>query len=180
MNFSELVKKRQSVRNYTNAAVEKEKIELCLEAARLAPSACNSQPWGFIVVDKPELRAEIARHSQGLLGRINSFVYEAPVIVVVIGEKQNFSAKIGQIIMRRPFNNFDIGISVEHFCLQAADLGLGTCIIGWLAERPIKKCLKIPRNKTVELLITLGYPKDPTIRQKVRKDMEEIRRYNYY
>ena len=136
MDFSTLVKVRQSDRRYKPQAVEADKIDLCIEAARLAPSACNSQPWRFIVVDDAALRAEIADAAASM--GMNGFVREAPVIVAVVLEKMSLTAAIGSVIRDKEFSLLDVGIAVSHFTLQAADLGLGTCIIGWFNERRVR------------------------------------------
>jgi len=135
----ELFKNRQSVRKYSNRKVEKEKIITCLEAARLAPSACNAQPWKFIVVDNPELAKEVAKTTYGTLLRFNKFTAEAPVMVVVLLEKQNFTAKFGATVKELDFKLIDMGIATQHFCLQAHELGLGTCMLGWFDEKKLKK-----------------------------------------
>ena len=74
----------------------------------------------------------------------------------------------------------DIGIAAEHFCLQAASEGLGTCIMGWFDENEVKRLLGIPKKKRAELIITLGYPAKDVIREKIRKRKEEICSYNRY
>ncbi len=179
--FLNLARTRQSVRKYLPREVEKEKIERCLEAVRLAPSASNGQPWKFIVTDKPELLHEISQHTYGPLQSFNKFVNEAPVIVVVVLEKMKLVTRIGANLKERNFSLIDIGIAAEHFCLQAAEEGLGTCMLGWFDEHPIKKLLKIPQEKRIALLITLGYcPEDYPLRKKQRKKIDQIHSYNAY
>lgn len=148
----------------------------CLEAARLAPSACNSQPWKFVVVDEPELLKEMASAAAGM--GMNKFAAQAPVIVAVVLEKMNFTASIGSVIKDKEYSLLDVGIAVEHFCLQATELGLGTCILGWFDEKKVKKLLGIG-NRRVPLLITLGYAAGEH-RQKSRKSLEEISSWNKY
>lgn len=177
MDFSELVKVRQSDRRYTSREVEEEKIGQCIEAARLAPSACNSQPWRFVVVDDAALRSEIADAAASM--GMNGFTAQAPVIVAVVLEKMSLTAAIGSVIRDKEFSLLDVGIAVSHFTLQAADLGLGTCIIGWFNERRVRKALGIPRGKRIPLLITLGYPEGPT-RRKSRKTTPEMSSHNRY
>ena len=92
MDFAELVKIRQSVRKYSNKPVEPEKIIQCIEAARLAPSACNSQPWRVVIVNDPELKEKVARETYGSVVQFNKFVHTAPVILVIVMEKPNISA----------------------------------------------------------------------------------------
>ena len=176
MKFAELAKIRQSDRKYKNQEVEKEKILQCLETARLSPSANNSQPWKFVVVDDVEKKEQIAECSIGL--GMNKFTHQCPVIVAVVIEKQDFMTKIGGIIKNKDYSTFDVGIAVNQFCLQAADLGLGTCIMGWFDEKKIKKILGV-KNRRSPLLISLGYPDAPT-REKVRKPLDVMSSWNEY
>ena len=180
INFIDLARKRQSVRSYDIKPVKAEIIDRCIEAARLAPSACNSQPWKFIIVNDPDLRYKVADSTSNKILPINHFTKEAPVLVVVVRENPNFTSKMGEIIKDKTFTLIDLGIATIHFCLQAAAEGLGTCILGWFDENRIKKLLKIPRSKRAELIITVGYPKNGQIRDKKRKDFHEIVSYNSY
>jgi nitroreductase len=180
INFLELVKKRYSVRRYTGRPVAREKIERCLEAARLAPSACNAQPWQFIVVDEPELREEVAKTTFGPLAPFNKFSLQAPVLVVVVLEKSNLLAQVGGFLRKKEFNLIDLGIAAEHFSLQAAEEGLGTCILGWFDEKKVRKILGIPSGKRPGLIITLGYPESGEIPEKKRKPLSAFRFYNRY
>jgi nitroreductase len=176
-----LIKKRQSVRKYTSRPVEPEKLERCLEALRLAPSASNSQPWRVVVVDEPELVKKVAQATIGPLSTFNNFVPQAPVIIALIIEKMSATAQIGAYLKNREYPLIDIGIAAEHFCLQAAEDGLGTCMLGWFDEKEVKKLLQIPRGKRIGLLITLGYaPDDYTVREKKRKGMGEVVKFNSY
>jgi len=180
MKFLDLVKIRQSVRKYLNKPVEKEKIERCLEAARLAPSANNSQPWRFIVIDEPKLKERLAHKTFSKLISFNSFSLQAPVLILLISQRAKIVAKIGGIIKNKPFELIDIGIAAEHLCLQAAEEGLGTCMLGWFDEKGIKKILNIPSKRRIELVITLGYPELEKIRPKKRKTLDGIISYNQY
>ena len=177
--FLELVQNRQSDRAYENRPVEKEKIERILEAARLAPSACNSQPWKFIVVTNPEKRLQVAEATSNKILSMNHFTKQAPVQLVLVEESANLSSTIGGWFKNRHYPHIDLGIVASHICLAAADEGLGTCMVGWLDEKKIQKALDIPKNKRVMLVILLGYSKQP-LREKKRKTKEEIASYNKY
>ena len=177
MDFQELVLKRQSTRKYLPDAVDRKLVEKCLEAARLAPSACNSQPWRFIVVDDREKIKVMGEAAAGL--GMNGFAAGVPVIVAVVLEKMNFTAKVGSMLKNKDYCMLDVGIAVEHFCLQAAEEGLGTCILGWFDEKKVARLLGIPKGKRIPLLITLGHP-DCDIRKKIRKPMEGISSWNRY
>lgn len=176
MDFSELVQKRQSDRKYASRPVERDLVVTCLEAARLAPSACNSQPWKFVVVDDRELVRKVGEAAAGM--GMNGFAREVPVIVAVVLEKMNLTARIGSVIKDKEYSLLDVGIAVEHFCLQAAELGLGTCIMGWFNEKKVKELLGI-RGKRVPLLVSLGYPAGEN-RKKIRKSMDEMSSWNKY
>ena len=176
MNLSELIQKRQSDRKYESRPVSREMVMKCLEAARLAPSACNSQPWKFVVVDDVALLPQMGAAAAGM--GMNGFAREVPVIVAVVLEKMNLTARIGSVIKDKEYSLLDVRIAVEHFCLQAAELGLGTCIMGWFDEKKVKKLLGI-KGKRVPLLISLGYPAGET-RKKARKSLEEMSSWNQY
>ena len=180
MNFIELIEKRYSVRWYKNQAIEKEKLEICLEAARLAPSASNSQPWKFIIVDEPVLKDKVAKATIGPLSSFNKFALQAPVILVIVLEKPKIITQIGTRIKEKEWPLIDIGITAEHFCLQAAEIGLGTCMIGWFNEAEIMKLLNIPSKRSIGLLITVGYPNEDVDKHKYRKEMTSIVTKNKY
>lgn len=170
---------RQSDRGYSDKPVEKEKLERILEAGRLAPSACNSQPWKFIVVDDPALRKDIAKASSAKALGFNKFTDQAQIFIVIVREKSKPVAQIGKTIKDRDYSLIDIGIAAENICLQAAAEELGSCMLGWFNEKRVKKLLKVPAEKRAELIITLGYPSKPH-RKKQRKDPGEVISYNQY
>ena len=181
MDFQELIQKRQSVRKYSTKPVEKEKIEQLIEAVHISPSACNSQPWRIIIVDNPELKNEVAKATFNTAITFNKFAIEAPVIAVLVIEKAKLIAQIGGSIKNQEYPLYDIGIAAAHFCLQATDLGLGTCMIGWFDEKKIKQLLKIPESRKIGLVITIGYaPEEYKMRQKIRKTTKEICSFNSY
>lgn len=177
----DLISRRQSVRRYTDKKVEKEKLDRCIEAALLAPSACNAQPWKFIIVDDPGLVKQVARETWSRIAPFNKFVEQAPLIIVITIEKSPLVPTLGSKIKDIDYPLIDIGITAEHLCLQATEEGLGTCMLGWFNEKAIQKLLKIPEKRRIGLLITLGYePEDYKIRQKIRKNAEKVVSYNKY
>jgi nitroreductase len=181
MDFQELLLQRQSVRRYQGKIVEREKLDLLVEAVRNSPSACNSQPWKMILVDEPELKNKVAEATYNKVISFNRFVSEAPVIAVFVIEKAKLIARLGGAIKNQEYPQYDIGIAAAHFCLQAADIGLGTCMIGWFDESAIRKLLHIPESRKVALLITLGYaPEGYKQRKKIRKFPDEICGFNSY
>jgi nitroreductase len=175
----DIIRTRQSDRSYRSKPVEKEKIERITEAGRLAPSACNSQPWKFIIVNDRNLLERLAVAASAKLLGINSFVAQAPLQIVVVREKANITSRLGGTVKDKDYSLIDIGIASENICLQARAEGLGSCMIGWFDEKMVKEILNIPRSKRVELLITIGYPeRDP--REKRRKPGDEVISLNSY
>ena len=179
-NFYDLVYERRSVRSYNDKPVPAELVTRAIEAARLAPSAHNSQPWKFIVVDNAAIKNQIAEACTSPRMPINKFVPKAPVIVAVVSERRGLLMRVASLLKRRKFHLIDLGIAAEHFCLQAHDDGLGACMIGWFNERRVKKLLKVPSGRRVHLLISLGFTDDTKVRTKKRKAKEEMMSYNRY
>ncbi|HMM12162.1 MAG TPA: nitroreductase family protein [Bacteroidales bacterium] len=180
-DFFSLLKKRQSVRRYTNTPVETSKLHLCLEAARLAPSASNSQPWTFVVANEPNLVKALGEACRGPLGTFNRFVTQAPVIITIVLEKPKTITELGGRIKSKDYPLIDIGIAAIQLCLQAEALGLGSCMIGWFDEPKVKQLLQIPESKSVGLIITLGYPPAGyPVREKVRKSFDAVVSFNKY
>ena len=174
-----LMKNRQSERKYIDRPVEREKIERITEVGRLSPSACNGQPWHFVVVDEPALRNEVAAATESVVLRMNSFVREAPVLIVVVREKSNFNSRAGDLIKQKDYSLIDIGIATASMVYQATAEGLGTCIIGWVDDRRIRKALRIPSSKKVELVISVGYTEN-RLREKSRKPPDNVITFNRY
>jgi len=177
--FLELVQSRQSDRAYLDKPVEIEKLERILEVARLAPSACNAQPWKFVVVTDTEKRLAIADAMTNKLLSMNHFTKQAPVQIVVIEEKANFSSTVGGWATDKHYQHIDLGIAAAYITLAATDEGLGSCIIGWCNEKKVQKVLDIPKNKRVVMIILLGYSTQP-LREKKRKSKDEIVSFDKY
>ncbi len=180
MDFFNLINKRESVRGYLEKQVEREKIIKIIEAARVAPSACNAQPWKFVVVDDKEITKEVANNLYEAMIGLNKFALTAPVFIVVVGEKRNLTSKMGELIKKKDYTSIDIGIASEHICLASTELGLGTCMMGWFKEKAIKKLLNINTNKEIHLVISLGYYEDKEPRNKIRKPIDDILSFNEY
>jgi nitroreductase len=171
MTFLELAKKRESCRSYDKSrAVEKEKIEAILEVARLSPSACNSQPYHLTVAEGEKANA-IAKACMGM--GMNLFLGDAPVILVISEAEYNKTAAFGAKIKHNDYRSIDIGILAANITLAAADLDLGSCIIGWLDDKKIKEILGT--EATTRLIISIGYPKEEKApRDKKRKSPDEL------
>ena len=181
MTFKELINRRQSVRRYQDKPVEREKLQQLIEAVQIAPSASNSQPWKLILVDEPELKDKVANATFNKFVAFNKFAPQAAVMAVLVIEKPKMITQIGGSVKKREFPLIDIGIAAEHFCLQATELGLSTCMLGWFNEKKIKQILNIPENKRIGLVITLGYePEDYKQREKIRKPVDEMSSFNSY
>lgn len=180
MNFLDLAKKRQSVRSYDpNHPVEIDKLNYILECARLAPSACNAQPWTFVVVDQPDIREKTTEAIADKTLGMNHFAKNAPIHIIVVEQSANLTSTIGGKIKGKHFPHIDIGIAVEHITLAAAEQGLGTCIIGWFNEKKMRKALSIPDSLRPILAITLGYSTEKE-RDKKRKKWDDVIRFNTY
>ncbi|MFC2065478.1 nitroreductase family protein [Chloroflexota bacterium] len=181
MPLLDLLKHRKSVRDFLDIPVEQEKVMTCLEAARIAPSACNSQPWKFIIVDNKQVKNGLCDVAFSGIYSVNSFCRIAPVIVVVISEKSKFTARIGGMFRGTKYYLIDIGIACEHFVLQAEDLGLGTCLVGWFNEQAVKSVLKVPHRKKIDILIALGYyDREKLGAEHGREPMDKIVSFNSY
>lgn len=177
MNFYELIRRRQSTRKFVDRSIDREVLERIVEAARLAPSAVNSQPWHFVVVDDPEVRRAIAGAVS--VGGMNKFAAQAAAFVVIVEEPVNILSRVGGWMMHRHYAHMDIGIAVEHIALAATEEGLGSCILGSLDERKVQKILGVPRGKSIPLVVALGYSEAP-LREKSRKPLEGVRTFNKY
>jgi nitroreductase len=178
-SFLQLVQSRQSDRAFSDKPVEKEKLDRILEAARLAPSACNAQPWKIIVVSDPEKRMFVAEATESKVLSMNHFTKQSPVQLVLLEENANFISNAGSLINNKHYPLIDLGIVASYICLAATDEGLGSCIIGWNNEKKIQKALDIPKNKRVMLVILLGYSTQP-LRNKKRKSKEDIISWEKY
>lgn len=174
-NFFDLVVRRESCRNYDpQKPVETEKLIKCIEAARMAPSACNSQPWSFVVVNSADVSPQVAKCVQGM--RMNRFTDDCPAFIVVVEEKAKLMSVLGGVLHDQQFAPVDIGIATAHICLAAVEQGLSTCIMGWLDEKKLQALLNIPKSKRIRLVLSVGYAADERLRQKKRKELDEIMR----
>lgn len=174
-----IIAARQSDRGYLDKKVETEKIDRILEAARMAPSACNAQPWKFIVVSEPGKRREVAEAASAKALGMNTFVNEAPVFIVIVREKPNLTSRVGSMVKDKDYSLMDIGIASGFITLQACAEGLGSCIMGWFNEKLVRKILGIPSGKRVELIVAIGYSSKER-REKRRKTRDEVISYEGY
>lgn len=171
MQFSDLAKLRQSCRSYNpQKPVEEEKINAILEAARLAPSACNGQPYHFTVC-RGDVALDVARATMGM--GMNRFAADAPVLIVISEEPYVKTAALGAKVKGNDYRSIDIGIAAAYLTAEATEQGLGTCILGWLDDEKIRAICSL--EHPVRLVITVGYPKDDDpLRNKKRKPLDEL------
>ncbi|MEW5901511.1 MAG: nitroreductase family protein [Acidobacteriota bacterium] len=172
------MRKRRSVRRYLDRPVEREKILVCLEAARLAPSAENVQPWRFLVLDDPAVKEKFSAAAFSGIYSFSRFAARAPVLIVILARLDILANRIGKQIQDVSFYLLDIGIAGEHLVLQAEELGLGTCWIGWFNARKTRKYFGIPRKYKIVSLMALGYSEQRPPREKNRKSLSEIAWFN--
>jgi nitroreductase len=172
MNFMEIARNRQSCRAYDeNKPVENHKLQAVLEAARLAPSACNGQPY-TLTVCTGEVAKEVALATRGM-GGMNKFAVQAPVMIVVSEAPYNRTAAAGAKLKKNDYRSIDIGIMTAYLTAEATAQGLSTCILGWLDDEKIRNLCGT--EHPTRLVITLGYAAEgDKLREKKRKDLEEI------
>lgn len=149
-DFIQLAKDRYAVRKYKDAPVEEEKLGLILEAAKLAPTACNYQPQKIYVVKSDEMRKKLAE--------VCPCTFAAPVIFVV-GYEASRSAK-GLVAPGHDFGDTDAAIVCTHMMLEAHELGLGSCWVGYFSEEKVRAALGIGENVRIRDLLPVGYPAD--------------------
>jgi len=176
--FNDLVRSRRSIRRFLPRAVEREKVIACLEAARLAPSAHNAQPWRFLVVDDPALKEKLCRRAFAGVYRISRFAAQAPVVIVVLVRKDIVVHFVGRRIQGTAYHLIDTGIAGEHLVLQAEELGLGTCWMGWFSRRGVRRALELPRRYKVVALIPVGYPASRPPAATGRKPLPDVAWWN--
>ena len=173
MDFNELILQRQSCRSYDETKeVEDEKLAAVLEAARLAPSACNGQPY-HLTVCRGETAKAVAKATQGM--GMNQFASQAPILIVISEEDYVKSAALGAKLKGNDYRSIDIGIVAAYLTAAATEQGLSTCILGWLDDQKLRKICGV--DHPARLVITLGYPKNDVIRQKKRKTADALVRY---
>lgn len=173
-DFFQLVEQRESCRNYDpQKRPTKEQLVRCIQAAQLSPSACNSQPWSFLVINSPEKAAVVAASTQ--CAGFNKFTDNCPSFIAVceedaylMGDPQHPNQKYAEI---------DLGIAVAHLCYAAKQQGLSTCIIGAFDKKMLLEGLGITGDKRVRLVLSVGYAANDQLRTKKRKPLEQIMTY---
>ena len=175
MDFLEIAHARQSCRSYDETRpVEPEKLQKVLDAARLAPSACNGQPY-LLTVCTGEKAKEVALLTRGM-GGMNKFAVQAPVCIVISEGAYNRTAALGARVKGNDYRSIDIGIMTAYLTAEATAQGLSTCILGWLDDEKIRAA--IGTDHPTRLVITLGYAAEgDKLREKKRKELGELVRF---
>lgn len=169
MDFYKVISTRRSIRKYKPVPVEEEKLNRILEAARIAPSACNRQPWHFIVIKDTGAKNNLKKAQVYLSPNERDWFYTAPVIICACGESSNsWIRKDG-----KDYRDIDVAIAFEHLILAATVEGLGACWIGAFDPVPAKKVLGIPEGIEPIAFTPLGYP-DESPQDRGRKSINEI------
>lgn len=164
-DFIELCRQRHSVRSYTDEPVSEKETDYIMECARLAPSACNRQPWKFLVVTSPEQRKAL----QGAYDR-PWFATATLYIVCLKNTRDNWVRRFDG----KPYGDVDVAIAAEHICLAAADLGLGSCWVANFDPEKVRAFYPSPDYEAVAI-ITIGHAAgEPTAVTHTRKDAADI------
>ncbi|HNW59714.1 MAG TPA: nitroreductase family protein [bacterium] len=174
----QIIQARRSVRRFTGQPVARTVLQQCLEAARLAPSAENVQPWRFLIVDDPAVKERLAAEAFSGLYRVTRWAEKAPVLVVLFAELDVLANRLGKQVTGIDYYLIDSGIAGEHFCLQAAELGVGSCWIGWFSPQGVRRALGTPRGLRPVAMFALGYSAHANTPEKKRRPAGEIGWYN--
>ena len=177
-SFQRILLGRRSIRRFLPAPVEPEKLRACLEAARIAPSAHNAQPWRFVVVDDPGLKDRLAAAAFSGVYSGSKFAARAPVIVVLLAKRGLVAHHLGGRLQNVHYHLIDMGIAGEHIVLQAEELGLATCWMGWFNYRRVRKVLGVPRKFKVVAMMPVGYAEKRPTREPPRRTFGEVVTFN--
>lgn len=176
--FQKLVRGRRSIRRFLETPVERDQVLACLEAARRAPSAHNAQPWRFLVVDDPSVKAGLAASAFSGIYSGSKFAARAPVVIVMLAKLDLVANRLGSRLQGVPYHFVDMGIAGEHIALQAEEFGLATCWMGWFHVRKLRKFLQIPKKFKIVAMMPLGYAEKRPTREPPRRTLREIVSFN--
>jgi nitroreductase len=171
MDLMEAIKTRRSIRKFRETRVPENLLKEVLNAARLAPSADNAQPWKIIVVRDEQMKHKVTQACNG-----QKFLVQAPIVLVVCGIPEEAFQTVGGYMSSHVI---DASIALDHVTLAAHSLGLGTCWVAWFKEEKVKDILGIPEDVRVVALTPLGYP-DESPERPSRKNLEELIAYDKY
>jgi nitroreductase len=170
-----LVRARRSVRSFQSKGVDRGLILSCIEAAVVAPSSMNKQPWRFVVLDRKEGIEGLVRRACVGPYRPTRWIAAAPVVIAIVMARDLVTHHVGRLVQGTAFDLLDAGIAGEHLILRATELGLGTCWIGWFNARGAARALRVPRGHRVVALVVMGWP-DPghVARERTVRAAEEV------
>ena len=177
ISFFSLIQSRHSTRHFQSKSVSRRHLLTCVNAARFAPSAQNTQPWRFILVDDPALKQQLGNEAFSGVFRATRWAMAAPVLVALCARRDIVTHRLGKGLTGTPYFYIDCGIAGEHFCLQAQELGLGTCWIGWFNRKKVTRILNAGRDIPI-VLFAVGYPATDRRHPHKRKALPEICRFN--
>ena len=172
-SFSDLVARRRSCRSYRSDPVSDEHVQSMLEAGRVAPSACNKQPWRFAVVRDEDRRRQLVDDAF-LPGFSMNWAHDAPVIIALGFEKSLITHHVASRVSGIDYALMDLGIAGEHIVLQATELGLGTCWIGWIRPRTVESIVGWTGGIHARAVITVGWPNDADTEPRPRRDLSDM------
>ena len=181
MNFSELLLARESTRVYSGREVSREDMMKIVDAGRLAPSGCNAQPWKFVVVDEPEAKKKLLDAMVFGNNECAAPWADKAGAFVIVAEQR---AEVKPMVLHcyndsQRFAQADNGRASLNMCYAAAELGIGSCIIGCFDHAKMREAFGIPKDVTLRELIAFGYPeKVSEARKKIRKPREEVCSFN--
>ena len=173
MKFNQILELRRSVRSFDSKPARRKDLTALIEAARLAPSACNSQTWRFVAVTDRKIIQQICYEAMRPVIP-NKWIAEAPLVIVGCSQLDVIANRIGSGITGIEYYQIDLGIAMEHIVLKATELGLGTCWIGWFREDKIKEILEIPKKIKVSAMLAVGYSKAAATKKRKRKPLKKI------
>lgn len=173
MKLDQILNTRKSVRSFDSKPVSKKDIISIIEAARLAPSACNSQTWRFIFVTRREIIRKICHEAMRPVIP-NKWLEQAPLVIVGCSHLDLIANRVGARVTGIEYYQIDLGIAMEHMVLKATEIGLGTCWVGWFDEIRVKNILQIPKKIKVSALLAVGYPKEVPGKTRKRKPAGKI------
>ncbi|MBU1084604.1 MAG: nitroreductase family protein [Candidatus Omnitrophota bacterium] len=179
-SFSDLVRARRSIRSYSGRVIDQKDLDKCAEAARYAPSACNSQPWKFIIVNDSAVKKDIANKVFSGIYSMNSFAADAAAYIVIVSERTKLAASVAGALIRTDFGQIDLGIAYSHISLQAQALGIGSCALGWFDSKALKRILRIPHATSAGLIVALGYSSGCVLPERKLKDRCRTISLNHY
>lgn len=183
MTVMELIQARESCRSYQDKPVSRDDLIQIVEAGRLSPSACNSQPWKFIVIDEPEAKAKLcdALVIEGG-GTGCPWREQAPAFIAVVEQPANVMPIVKNYYKdSQRFAQGDLGMAAMSMCYEALQLGLSTCVLGLNDQKKMEQHFGIPEGRIVRMILAVGYPvEDTTPREKVRKPFEEVCSFNHW